>query len=454
MLNRRHILMGLAGSAGIAATSMPAAGAARLENVQLRGGLDGADFGLSPLRLDDQSAAFQKMLNASAEQQLPIYLPAGDYTVTNITLPNNVRIIGVPGATRILYRGSGTLFKGDGLERCILRDLVIDGLNRAADDANGGLIHLQNSRNVQIDNCDIVGAANNGLWMGRCGGKITNNRFSGHKGVAVFAVNSTGLEITSNVVQDCGDGGILVHRWDIGDDGTLIMSNRISRIRADSGGTGQVGNGINVFRAGNVMVMNNVVSDCAFTAIRTNSASNVQIIGNSCIRSGETGLYAEFSFEGAIINGNVVDGASNGISVVNYNEGGRLATVSGNIVRNMGTTVPYEGLGSMPGIGIAVEADTTVTGNVVENAPRCGMLLGWGDFLRNVNATGNVIRDTPIGMMITVVEGTGKALIANNLFEKTPQGAIMGNRWTDIVTGDLTVENDQPHLMIANNQTA
>lgn len=454
MLNRRHMLIGLAGSAIAGTRNAQAAGGARLENVQLRGGLDSADFGLSPSRLDDQSAAFQKMLNASAEQELPIYLPAGDYAISNITLPDNVRIIGVAGATRILYRGDGVLFRGDGLERCILRDLVIDGLNRVANDTDGGLVHLQNTREVLIDNCDIVGASNNGLWMGRCGGKIINNRFSGHKGVAIFAVNSTGLEISSNVVQNCGDGGILVHRWDIGEDGTLIMSNRVSNIRADSGGTGQVGNGINVFRAGNVKVMNNVVSDCAFTAIRTNSASNVQIIGNSCIRSGETGLYAEFSFEGAIINGNVVDGASNGISVVNYNEGGRLATVSGNIVRNMGTTVPYEGFESMPGIGIAVEADTSVTGNVIENAPRCGMLLGWGDYLRNVNVTGNVIRTSPIGMMVSVVEGTGKALIANNMFEKTPKGAILGNRWADIATGDLAIDNDQPHLMIANNQTA
>lgn len=459
MLNRRKILMGLAAApvgvvATLSATRSTHAQTTGLQNVQLRGGMDGKDFGVSPRNLDDQSKAFQDMLNAASEREIPIYLPAGNYIISNITLPKNVRIIGVPGATRILYRGNGSLFQGDGNDRVILRDLVIDGLNRAMDDNQGGLIQIQDASNILIENCDIVGAAHNGVWLARCAGKVTANRFSGHGNVAIFAVNSQRMEISSNAIQDCGDGGILVHRWDIGEDGTIVASNRISRIRADNGGTGQVGNGINVFRAGNVMVMNNVVSDCAFSAVRTNSASNIQIVGNSCVRSGETGIYAEFSFEGAVINGNVVDGATNGISVVNYNEGGRLATVSGNIVRNMKTTGPYEGLGELFGVGIAVEADTSVTGNVIENAPVAGMTLGWGDYLRSVNVSGNVVREAGVGVIVTVVEGTGKASITNNLFENTPNGAIVGNRWHDTVTPDLTKQNKQKHLLIANNQTS
>ncbi|TIR78362.1 MAG: TIGR03808 family TAT-translocated repetitive protein, partial [Mesorhizobium sp.] len=81
----------------------------------------------------------------------------------------------------------------------------------------------------------------------------------------------------------------------------------------------------NAFRAGNVIISANVVSDCAFSAIRANSSSNLQITGNTCSRSGETGIYSEFSFEGAILSNNLVDGAANGISIVNFNEGGRMA---------------------------------------------------------------------------------------------------------------------------------
>src|SRR5690606_12330312 len=128
--------------------------------------------------------------------------------------------------------------------------------------------------------------------------------------------------IVGNTVADCGNGGILVHRWEKGEDGTIVTGNRIERISAAHGGTGQFGNGINVYRAGNVIVADNRIADCAFSAIRSNSGSNVQITGNNCARSGETAIYSEFAFEGAIISSNIVDGAANGISIVNFNEGG------------------------------------------------------------------------------------------------------------------------------------
>jgi uncharacterized secreted repeat protein (TIGR03808 family) len=185
------------------------------------------------------------------------------------------------------------------------------------------------------------------------------------------------------------------------------------------------------------MIANNSIADCAFSAIRANSSGDIQITGNNCARSGETGIYAEFAFQGAVISANVVDGATNGISVVNYNEGGRLAVVSGNIVRNLSSSGPYEADPPGFGIGIAVEADTSVTGNVVENAPLYGMHIGWGPFMRNVTATGNVVRKTGTGFAVTVVEGAGSAVIADNVIEDAPNGGVVGYRWTERATDDL-----------------
>ena len=71
--------------------------------------------------------------------------------------------------------------------------------------------------------------------------------------------------------------------------------------------------------------------------------------------------------------------------------------------------------GDGAGIGIAVEADTAVTGNVIENAPTAGMMLGWGHHLRDVAATGNVVRTADIGIGVSVATGAGTALIANNM---------------------------------------
>ena len=65
---------------------------------------------------------------------------------------------------------------------------------------------------------------------------------------------------------------------------------------------------------------------CTATA---HAAELIASVDRSRLNSGETGIYSEFQFEGAVISANVVDGATNGISVVNFNEGGRLATVTG-----------------------------------------------------------------------------------------------------------------------------
>jgi putative cofactor-binding repeat protein len=117
-------------------------------------------------------------------------------------------------------------------------------------------------------------------------------------------------------------------------------------------------------------VTGNRITDCAYSAIRGNSASDIQILGNSCARLGEVALYAEFAFQGTLIANNLVDTAATGISVTNFNEGGRLAVVQGNILRNLfrREQEPEDKRGE----GIAVEADSSVIGNVIESAPTGG----------------------------------------------------------------------------------
>ncbi|TIT32418.1 MAG: TIGR03808 family TAT-translocated repetitive protein, partial [Mesorhizobium sp.] len=265
-----------------------------------------------------------------------------------------------------------------------------------------------------------------------------------------------GLEISGNTVSDCANGGILVHRWQQAEDGTLVSGNRVERIGARSGGTGQNGNGINAFRAGNVVISGNIVSDCAFSAIRANSSSNLQVTGNTCSRSGETALYSEFSFEGAVIGNNIIDGAANGISIVNFNEGGRMGVCANNIVRNLSTVGPYPADAPGFGVGISVEADTTVSGNVVENAPLYGMQIGWGPYLRNVVATGNIIRKAGTGIAVSVVEGAETAIISDNVIDGALNGAIVGQRWADPATADLAQSGNAgyAHLTVERNHVS
>lgn len=457
MMQRRAFIAYIAASAaaGLLAPRGFAAPLAKIAQAEMRGPIDAIAYKTKPGTSDIRSGKLQTMIDSAARDNTPLFLPPGNYNVSNLTLPDNTRITGVPGATRLLYGGDGHLISADKAKRIELSGVVLDGGNRWLADYAGGLLQFTGVDEVLIDNCEIAGSRKHALQLERCGGRIERCRISGAADAGLYSVQSAGLTVTDNTVEDCGNGGILVHRWDKGEDGSVVTGNRIARIGANDGGTGQNGNGINIFRAGGVLVSGNRIADCAFTAVRANSASNVQITGNQCLRSGETAIFCEFEFEGAIVSNNLVDAAANGIAIANFDKGGRLASVTGNIIRNLSLTGPYPQESGF-GIGISAEADTLIASNLIENAPLWGLKLGWGPYLRNLVATGNIIRQTPIGCAVSVVEGAGSAVISDNLFQQAEKGAVLGFRWDKPTTGDLTVKGSEefPQLTIEKNRRA
>jgi uncharacterized secreted repeat protein (TIGR03808 family) len=442
MTSRRTILALLAVSA---VSALPARrGFAGSLQPDLRGSIDAVQYKAVPDSGDRKTTSLQKMIDQASRENVPVFLPPGIYKVSNLTLPENARITGVPGASRIVYSGDGRLFAAENLKRIELSNIVIDGQNRWLGDDTGALLQFAGVDQVLIDNCEIGGSRKHALQLERCGGRIERSRISGAAQSGIYAVESAALSITGNEVFDCGNGGILVHRWKKAEDGTIVSGNRISHVKANDGGTGQNGNGINIFRADNVMVSDNHISDCAFTAIRANSGSDIQITGNQCLRSGETAIYVEFEFQGAVVSSNMIDGAANGISIANFDEGGRLASVTGNVVRNLTLKGPYEHEVGF-GIGIAAEADTLISENIIEGAPRWGMQLGWGPYLRNLVVSGNVVRKTPVGCAVSVAEGAGTAVITDNVFQEIADGAILGFEWDKKVSGELATADKSPY---------
>lgn len=446
----------LAGAAGFALTTPALAAVDPGTGPLLRGTLDAAELGLDPKLAEDQGRTVQRLLDAASADDRQVFLPAGTYVIGELKLPARTRLAGVPGGTRLVFGSGATMISAEDAAIIELSGLVIDGAHRPLEDYVPGIVHLANCANVTIENCTIIGAAKSALALDRSGGRITRNTIRDADEAGIRAIESTGLSITDNTVSDCGNAGILVYRWTAGDDGTLVTGNRVARIAANAGGTGQNGNGINVFRAHGVTVANNQISDCAFTAVRANSANNVQITGNTCRGSGEVGIYSEFSFEGAMIANNIVDGAASGINVVNYDKGGRIAVVSANIVRNLTGQGPYEHAPPGFGIGIAIEADVAATGNVIEGAPLYGMQMGFGPYMRDVTATGNVIRQAPIGVAVSVVDGAGQAVIADNVISGAATGAVVGMRWAEAATGDLALTGARgyPNLLVERNRVS
>ncbi|EKF19820.1 TIGR03808 family TAT-translocated repetitive protein [Nitratireductor pacificus] len=456
-MNRRHLLKASAGFAvlGLAMPRAFAAGRAGL-GLAAASAVNAGEFGVAPNAGSDQTAALKALLDRASGEDLPVFLPPGHYVVAGLDLPRRTRLLGVPGATRLIHGGNAAFLSGRDLELLSLEGLALDGVRVPLAGGARALLDVRGIAALAIDRCTVTGSGGSGIALERAAGRIERTGIANVAEYGLYTLDGRGLDISGNRVADCGNGGILVHRSAPGEDGTSVSGNRIARIRADRGGTGQYGNGINAYRADNVRVSGNEISDCAFSAIRGNSAGNIRVSANTCLRSGETAIYAEFAFQGAVIADNIVDGGAHGISMANFDKGGRLCVCSGNLIRNLSARGPYPSPLAGFGVGINVEADSAVTGNVIENVPLCGIRMGWGPFLRNVAATGNVVRKAPVGVVVSVVEGSGSAVVSNNIFEDTPAGAIVGYRWAEAVTGDLAVAGGEAihHLTVAGNRTS
>lgn len=439
-IDRRSVL-GM--SAGSAAGSLLATPARATPQPLGSLGLDVTHFGVDAGSPDDQSAALQRAIDASAEARVPLWLPAGTYVAGDLVLPSGAQLYGIRGATRLVLGHGAAIMAAARADQVTLQGLVFDGRRRFLPEGRG-LLTLREVRGLRILDCLVQESDGHGIALSGCEGEVAHTTVIGAERAAIFALDSRGLAIARNTVLNAGNGGILVWRSEAGDDGTQVLANRIENVAARAGGTGENGNGINVFRAANVIVADNRIRRCAFSAVRGNSTSNLHIRGNSASDLGEVALFVEFAFEGAVITGNSVEHAANGITITNFDDGGRLAVCQGNLLRNFSrgdVTVRQ-------GVGISVEADAAVTGNVIEDAPLAGILVGWGRYMRDVTVTGNVVRVAPIGIGVSVAPGAGAAVVAHNLIAGATRGAVLGMDHDRAITGDLARDETSRHAQI------
>ncbi len=395
---------------------------------------------------NDVSALLQAAIDRAAERKVALALPSGHHLVSGVTLRTGSVLTGQRGAVLVASR-AGAVLTATGANDLRLSGIATDGsMFGTADDA---LLAFKSCDRVRIEDLTIAQAGGRGVLLDGCSGTITACRIS-NVDTAIHGIDATGLAITDNDISDCTNNGILVWRTAGGGDGSIVARNRIARIAAKAGGSGQNGNGVNVFRAGGVLVEGNRISDCAYSAVRANAASNVQMVANSCSRIGEVALYAEFGFEGALIASNVVDGAASGIAVTNFNEGGRLAVVQGNLIRNLARREhePQDKRGE----GISVEADASVTGNTIENAATAGIVVGWGRHMRDCVVTGNLVRAAPLGILVSADASAGACLVSGNMISGAKDGAIRAHDHGKPFGPDLVREaTDNGRVRISGN---
>lgn len=414
-------------------------------------GIDAARFGVRPNTDGDQTQALQKAIDEASRAQQPLWLGLGRYRTGPLRLATGLRILGANGETTLRLLQGPALFTAQDASNITLQGLTLDGQG-AGLDSNGGLISFNAVSSLKIADCIIVNAGGNAVALRRSTGTVSGTTIRNSADNALFSLDGR-LTLRGNTIAKSGNGGIRVWQSAKRSDGSVIENNTIEDTQARGGGDGQNGNAINVYRAEGVTVRGNVIRRAAFTAVRGNAASHIVIRGNTCSDLGEVAIYSEFDFVDATIVDNIIDTAAMGIAVTNMDQGGHLAVVRGNVIRNMTNKRPQGGPDAY-GVGIGVEADTTVSGNVIENAPVMGIVVGSGKYLRDCKVITNTVRDAGIGVGVSVVEGAGKAEIASNVFSAIKGGAVVGMAWDKAVTGDLTRGGADkfPQLTIRDNK--
>jgi uncharacterized secreted repeat protein (TIGR03808 family) len=421
-LTRRGVVLGASAFAG---TSALAAGATNV-----------ADLGIVPNAGSDQTPALQLAIDVAQKKGLDLYLPPGKYIASGLSVTKPLAILGTPGRSLLLSADGDAVIRAAAVKHLTLYGLSFDGQSRVPAEARRqALVVAESCEHLLIEGCQFLGGATSGLALFDSAGRVTGCRFGFVEETGIFCFDSRGVEVSNNHVHDIGNNGIQIWRTNQAEDGAIVTGNRVERVAAKDGGTGQNGNGINVWKAGNVLIANNRVSDCAFSAIRNNSGSNCQIVNNSCSRTNEKAIYVEFAYEGAVVAGNLIEDVAFGISITNLDYNGRLVTCSHNLIRKVrGGIDPPTG-----GSGIAAEGEVAVVGNVIEDARDHGIGLGWGPHCRNLSATGNIVRNCGIGISVSLAEGAQPALIANNIISGSKKAAVLGMDHREAVTADLAL---------------
>ncbi len=434
-INRRKILFGLSATSLIVPIKAFAQSGAFF---------NAGERGLKPNISQDQSALFQKLIDEALILGLQIFVPAGNYFISNIKLPSNISISGIFGATTFIPLKNEVVFSANGAKNISIKNITINGVGIVKQN----LIHFFNCNNIMFEKISLTDGLAGGFFLEKCQGAISFCNISKIKNAAIHIQDSASMFVSSNKITDCKNGGILVWRYESARDGSIITNNQISGIGSESG-SGQNGNGINLYQADEVIIADNSIADCAFSAIRVNSTKDTIINGNICTQCQEVAIFSEFAFSGSIISDNLIDEASLGISVSNFDYGGRLAIVSGNIVRNIWKFSPTNP--DVRATGIYAEADTAIYSNVIENVPGFGIVAGWGPYLRDMLVSQNIVRNTKIAIAVSVVDGVGSAHITGNLISSTST-AIQGMEWTKNIGSDLAINPEQfPVHTIAGN---
>src|SRR3982751_2937786 len=120
-INRRDLIG--ASAAGALAMAPDAARAAPATSAL---GRDATQYGVRPGSPDDQTRALQRAIDETARAQVPLALPPGVYRTGLLRLQNGTQLVGVRGATKLVFNGGSSMIQSDGANSIGLSGISFD----------------------------------------------------------------------------------------------------------------------------------------------------------------------------------------------------------------------------------------------------------------------------------------------------------------------------------------
>src|SRR3954464_13264156 len=196
-VSRRNLIgTSAAGVAGALALSPDAARAAPLTSAL---GRDVTQYGVRLGEHDDQTKNLQRAIDEAARAQVPLALPPGVYRTGMLRLQSGSQLVGVRGATKLVFGGGASMLLGEGANSVGLTGITLDGGGIALP-TRRGLVHCLGGRDIRIVDCEIVNSGGNGVWFENVSGEVSGNIFTNIAVTGITSFDAEGLLVSHNTI--------------------------------------------------------------------------------------------------------------------------------------------------------------------------------------------------------------------------------------------------------------
>src|SRR5215831_5435066 len=137
-------------------------------------GRDATQYGVRPGSPEDQTRVLQRAIDEAARAQMPLALPPGVYRTGLLRLQNGSQLIGVRGATKLVFTGGPSIALGEGANSIGLAGITFDGGGIPLP-TRRGLVHCLSGRDVRIVDCELTASGGSGIWLEQIAGDIAGN---------------------------------------------------------------------------------------------------------------------------------------------------------------------------------------------------------------------------------------------------------------------------------------